>query len=234
MTILRSTGIEILQLLWDHDISAEMAKDARSPEDLLSKYRDENYSWIIVVKPDAMLKIKTMSRKDVPDVDLPQSQLMAWLRSELKERDARAFSKLRNSVSQAIESTGLGQGDARQEQDVKVLVAGTKSKKFNRRQVVDQAQLSAANLVRSFLEGPILAIETTDQVIELVRETSLSDHESWKRAEHAVTMNEKKYVRELHAQLDTWRSSYESKSKSKHAFIYNFRTGTCVYYDLSA
>ncbi|KAG6037185.1 hypothetical protein E4U41_005274 [Claviceps citrina] len=235
MTILRSTGMEILQLLWDHDISAEMAKDARSPEDLLSKYRDENYSWIIVIKPDSMLKIKTMSRKDVPDVDLPQSQLMAWLRPELKERDARAFSKLRSSgASQASESTGLGASEARQEQDVKVLVAGTKSKKFNRRQVVDQAQLSAANLVRSFLDGPILAIETTDQVIELLRETSLSDHESWKRAEHAVTMNERKYVRELHVQLETWRSSYESKGKSKHAFIYNFRTGTCVYYDLSA
>ncbi|KAG6006935.1 hypothetical protein E4U21_006554 [Claviceps maximensis] len=234
MTILRSIGIEILQLLWDHDISAEMAKDARSPEDLLSKYRDENYSWIIVVKPESMLKIKTMSRKDVPDVDLPQSQLMAWLRHELKERDARAFSRLRSSASQAIESTGPGQSEARQEQDVKVLVAGTKSKKFNRRQVVDQAQLSAANLVRSFLDGPILAIETTDQVIELLRETSLSDHESWKKAEHAVTMNEKKYVRELHVQLDTWRSSYERKGKSKHAFIYNFRTGTCVYYDLSA
>ncbi|KAG5988921.1 hypothetical protein E4U54_004495 [Claviceps lovelessii] len=234
MTILRSTGIEILQLLWDHDISAEMAKDARSPEDLLSKYRDENYSWIIVVKPESMLKIKTMSRKDVPDVDLPQYQLMAWLRPELKERDARAFSKLRSSASQALESMGLGQSEDRQEQDVRVLVAGTKSKKFNRRQVVDQAQLSAANLVRSFLDGPILAIETTDQVMELLRETSLSDHESWKRAEHAVTMNEKKYVRELHVQLDTWRSLYEKKAKSKHAFIYNFRTGTCVYYDLSA
>ncbi|QPG97183.1 hypothetical protein C2857_005922 [Epichloe festucae Fl1] len=234
MTILRSTGIEILQLLWDHDISAEMAKDARSPEDLLSKHRDEKYSWIVVVKPESMLKIKTMSRKDVPDVDLPLSQLMAWLRPELKERDARAFSKLRGSTSQASESTGPHQNEIQQEQDVKVLVAGTKSKKFNRRQVVDQAQLSAANLVRSFLDGPILAIETTDQVIDLLRETSLSDHDSWKKMEHAVTMNERKYVRELHVQLDTWRSSYERKGKSKHAFIYNFRTGTCVYYDLSA
>ncbi|KAG5943979.1 hypothetical protein E4U59_007733 [Claviceps monticola] len=237
MTLLRSTGLEILQLLWDHDISAEMAKDARSPEDLLSKHRDEIYSWIIVVKPDSMLKIKTMHRKDVPDVDLPQSQLMVWLRPELKERDARAFSKLKSSASHAIEATGSSSGpqsEARQDQEVKVLVASTKSKKFNRRQVVDQAQISAANLVRSFLDGAILAIETTDQVISLLQETSLSDHESWKRVEQAVTMNERKYVRELHVQLDTWRAGYEGKGKSKHAFIYNFRTGTCVYYDLSA
>ncbi|KAK2595161.1 eukaryotic translation initiation factor 2-alpha kinase [Conoideocrella luteorostrata] len=234
MAILRSTGIEILQLLWDHGISAEMARDARSPEDLLSKHRDESYSWIVVVKPESMLKIKTMSRRDVPDVDLPLSQLMAWLRPEIKDRDARTFSKLRGSVVQVSESTGLNNIERHQEQDVKVLVAGTKSKKFNRRQVVDQAQGSAATLVRSFLDGPILAIETTDQVIDLIRETSLSDHESWKKVEHAVSMTERKYMRELHVQLDTWRSSYERKGKSKHAFIYNFRTGTCVYYDLGA
>lgn len=232
MALLRSTGIEILQLLWDHDISAEMAKDARSPEDLLAKHRDENYSWIIVVKPESMLKIKTMSRKDVPDVDLPLARLMSWLRSEIKERDARAFSKLRGSSAQAGDATGSNSAERNQEQDVKVLVAGTKSKKFNRRQVVDQAQASAANLVRSFLDGPILAIETTDQVIEMIRETDLSDHESWKKVEHAVTMTERKYVRELHVQLDTWRTSFERTGSCKHAFLYNFRTGTCIYYDL--
>ncbi|KID73409.1 Serine/threonine-protein kinase, GCN2, partial [Metarhizium brunneum ARSEF 3297] len=232
--ILRSTGIEVLQLLWDHDISAEMAKDARSPEDLLSKHRNENYTWIIVIKPEAMLKIKTMGRKDVQDVDIPLGQLMAWLRPELKERDSRALAKLRGNVSHGSESSGTHNSDRNQDQDVKVLVAGTKSKKFNRRTVMDQAQVSASNLMRSYLDGPILAIETTDQVMDLLRETRLSEHESWKSVEHAVTMTEKKYIRELHSQLDTWRSTYEMKNISKHAFIYNFRTGTCVYYDLSA
>ena len=187
------------------------------------------------MKPESMLKIKTMSRRDVPDVDLPMAQLMPWLRPELRERDSRAFSKLRGSAaSHGPESSGSQHIERHQEQDVKVLVAGTKSKKFNRQTVVEQAQVSAANLMRSFLDGPILAIETTDQVIDLIRETSLSDHESWKKVEHAVTMTEKKYVRELHVQLDTWRAGYEMKNKSNHAFLYNFRTGTCVYYDLSA
>ncbi|OAA36278.1 Serine/threonine-protein kinase, GCN2 [Metarhizium rileyi] len=232
--ILRSTGIEVLQLLWDHDISAEMARDARSPEDLLSKHRDEHYSWIIVIKPESMLKIKTMSRKDVPDVDIPLNQLMAWLRPELKERDSRALAKQRGNVSHGGELGGIHNSDRNQDQDVRVLVAGTKSKKFNRRTVVDQAQVSASNLMRSYLDGPILAIETTDQVMDLLSKTKLSENESWKSVEHAVTMTEKKYVRELHAQLDSWRSTHERKNTSKHAFIYNFRTGTCVYYDLSA
>lgn len=225
----------MLQLLWDHDVSAEMAKDARSPEDLLSKHRDENYSWIIVVKPESTLKIKTMSRKDVPDVDMQLSQLLPWLRSELKDRDSRAFSKPKgNNPSHNIEPSSSQNSERNQEQDVKVLVAGTKSKKFNRRTVVEQAQVSASNLMRSYLDGPILAIETTDQVMDLLGETKLSENESWKSVEHAVTMAEKKYVRELHVQLDTWKSAHERKGQSKHAFIYNFRTGTSVYYDLSA
>ena len=225
-------GIEILQLLWQHDISAEMAKDARSPEDLLSKHRDESYSWIIIVKPESILKIKTMNRKDVPDVDIQLSQLIPWMRPEIRERDSRALTRMRGSTSHAGESNA-SHADKQSEQDVKVLVAGTKSKKFNRRTVVEKAQLSAANLTQSFLDGPILAIETTDQVLEVLRETRLSDQDSWKRAEHMVTTAERNYLRELQSQLDTWRSMYQAKNGPPHSFLYNFRTGTCIYYDLS-
>ncbi|KJZ71896.1 hypothetical protein HIM_08741 [Hirsutella minnesotensis 3608] len=230
MALLRSTGVEILQLLWAHDISAELAKDARSPEDLLAKYRDDHHSWIITIKQDSMLKIKSMGRSDVPDADVPTAQLLAWLRPQIRERESKAVMKLRGggpSPEQVAASS-----ERERDQDVKVLVAQTRSKKFNRRTVVEQAQVSAASLVRSFLGGPILAIETTDQVMDLIRETSISDGESWRKVEHAVTTSEKKYVRELHDQLDTWRWSYEKKNGPRHSFIYNFRTGNCLYYDL--
>lgn len=225
--VLRSTGIKILDKFWAHDISAELAKDARSPEDLLAKHRDESYSWIII-KQDSMLKIKTMGRSDVADVDIPAAQLLSWMRPQIRERDSRAAIKPRGTVSQ---SESVSSGDRDRAQDVKVLVAQTRSKKFNRRTVVEQAQASATSLVRSFLDGPILAIETTDQVMDLIQDTSMSDHESWRKVEHAVMTSEKKYVRELHDQLETWRWEYE-KNGSRHSFIYNFRTGNCLYYDL--
>lgn len=228
--LLRSSGVELLQLLWSHDISAEMAKDARSPEDLLSKHRDETYSWIIIIKPDSILKVKTMGRKDVQDVDIPTTQLFSWLRGEIRERDSRAMARLRGITPQAE----AGASDKDPEQDVRVLIAQTRSKKFNRRTVVEQAQTSSASLVRSFLDGPILAIETTDQVMDLIRETALSEPEGWRQVEHSVTTSEKKYVREIHDQLDTWRYKYEKKSGTRHSFLYNFRSGTCIYYDLGA
>ncbi|KAM5374209.1 hypothetical protein ACJZ2D_006669 [Fusarium nematophilum] len=229
--LLRSSGVELLQTLWSHDISAEMAKDARSPEDLLSKHRDEAYSWIIIIKQDSILKVKSVGRKDVPDVDIPTTQLLSWLRSEIRERDSKAVVKLRGNSSQA-EASGSGEKDP--EQEVRVLIAQTRSKKFNRRTVVEQAQVSASSLVRTFLDGPVLAIETTDQVMDLMRETCLSEPESWRQVEHAVTTSEKKYVREIHDQLDTWRWKYERKNGTRHSFLYNFRSGNCIYYDLGA
>lgn len=229
--LLRSSGIEILQTLWAHDVSAELAKDARSPEDLMSKHRDESYSWIIVIKQDGILKIKSMGRKDVPDMDIPSTQLLSWLRAEIRERDSRAVIKVRSSSYQGESSAN---GDREHEQAVKVLVAQTRSKKFNRRTVVEQAQISASKLVQSFLAGPILAIETTDQVMDRIRETCLSEPEGWRAVEHEVTTSEKNYVRDIKDQLDTWRFNHEQKSGTRHSFLYNFRTGTCLYYDLAA
>lgn len=223
--------MEILQTLWAHDVSAELAKDARSPEDLLSKYRDEAYSWIIIIKQDAILKIKTVGRKDVADTDIPQSQLVSWMRNEVRERDSRASVKLRGTLAQT-ESGGAVERE--HEQDVRVLVAQTKSKKFNRLTVVEQAQVSAASLVQSFLDGPIAAIETTDQVMDLIRDTCLSEPETWRKVEQSVTTAEKKYMREIHDMLNTWRWQYEQKKGTRHAFVYNFRTGNCLYYDLGA
>ncbi|KAM0256379.1 hypothetical protein ACHAQJ_005030 [Trichoderma viride] len=225
--ILRSSGIEVMRLLWAHDISAELARDSRSPEDLMSKHRDESYSWIIIIKQDSMLKIKTVGKKDVPDVDLPMAQLLSWLKPEIRDRDAKSATKFRGTPEPAT------QGEKDHEQEVKIMVAQTKSKKFNRRTVVEQAQVTAAALMNSFLEGPILAIETSDHLMELVQETSLSDPESWRKAEHGVTTSEKKCIREIHDELDTWRWKYEKKNGSKHSFLYNFRSGTCMYYDLS-
>ena len=231
-SVLRSSGIELLQTLWAHGISAELARDSRSPEDLLAKYRDELYSWIVIIKQDNVLKIKTMGRKDAPDVDVAAKELLSWLKSEIRDRDSRSIMKHRGAAMPQSESTNTLDGS--QEQDVRILVAQTKSKKFNRRAVVEQAQVSAARLVQSFLEGPIAAIETSDGVVDMIRATSLSDPESWRKVEHNVGTSDKKYVKDIHDMLKEWRWEWESKKGPGHAFVYNFRTGKCIYYDLAA
>lgn len=228
---LRTTGVEVVQQLWAHDINAELAQDSRSPEDLLSKYREDSHCWIVIIKQDSVLKIKSMDRKDVPDTDIPSSQLLAWLRTEIREKNQRdgvnQRVKLPRSSSQPDQS-----GLADREQDVRVLIAGTKSKKSNRRNIVEQAQGRAATLVQSFLDGPIAAIETTDHVMDLIRETKLSDPETWRRVTHEVSTAEKRYIGEVHDLISTF--AHQSKDTTRHAFIYNFRTGMCIHYDLGA
>ncbi|KAM7217902.1 Serine/threonine-protein kinase GCN2 [Rhypophila decipiens] len=245
-SVLRSSGIELVQTLWAHGISAELARDARSPEDLLSKHRDESYSWIVIIKQDNMLKIKTMGRKDAQDADISARELLSWFKSEIRERESRSSAKFRslvNAQQHHIEhhhqsTSGYGGGTTeseRHEQDVRVLVAQTKSKKFNRQNVVEQAQESAAKLVQGFLEGPIAAIETSDDVMDLIRATSLSDADSWRRVEQMVGTVEKKYVREIHDMLQGWRDEFESgRGGPGSAFVYNFRSRSCLYYDLGA
>lgn len=278
-TILRSVGVELLRTLWAHDISAELAGDARSTEELVLKNRDEGHAWIIIVKQEGIVKIKTMPTSGAgagsgtgsgasaaaihrnyaaPDVELPFSQVVSWLRSEMRERDstrtgaakvAAAAAAAAAVASSSLESssvggshhlhTGVGDragGAEGQQQEVRILVSQTKSKKFNRQAVVEQAQVSAARLVRSFLSGPVAAVETTDQVLDLIRGTALSDPDSWRRVEQSVSSVEKKYTRDIQDMLLRWRTEYESSnnSRSRNAFVYNFRTGTCIYYDLGA
>lgn len=228
--LLRTAGIEILQTLWAHDISAELARDARSPEDLLMKHRDDSYSWMIIVKADSMLKIKTLGRKDVPDADVQSPNLLSWLRAEMRERDSRSLAKPR-----AAPDPGHHELKGRAEQEVKVLSSQTRSKKTNRRTVVEQAQIKAAALMESYLEGPILAVETTsDTVMDAMGKTKLSDPEGWRKVEHNVATAEKRYIREIHEQLENWKWKMENEKGGRHAFLYNFRTGSCLYYDLAA
>lgn len=227
---MRTSGVDIVQTLWAHDISAELAEDSRSPEDLLSKYRDDQHSWIIIIKQDAVLKIKTMGRKDVADVDIPSTQLLSWIKAEIRERDQREGTNYRARLQRLTNQSDTPANADHPEQDVRVLIAGIKSKKSNRRNIIEQAQARAGTLVQSFLDGPIAAIETTDQVLELIRQTRLSDPDSWRKVTHAVPTAERRYIGEIHELMSNLAQG--NKDSTRNAFVYNFRTGTCIYYDL--
>ncbi|KAI2643420.1 serine/threonine-protein kinase gcn2 [Xylaria nigripes] len=232
---LRTTGIEIVSALWSHEISAELARDCRSPEELIARNRDESYSWIVIVKHDT-LKIRTMDRKEVPDTEIAIAELVPWLRAALRERGSRlhVLHKQPEATGSTVSSSEGANVTPNPGQEVRVLVAGTKSKKFNRQTVIDQAQGNAAGLVQTFLDGPIAAVETSDHVLSLIQSTTLSEAESWRKAEQKADKSEMRYMRDVHGMLADWRVAWEEKGGSRHAFVYNFRTTKCIYYDLGA
>lgn len=174
-----------------------------------------------------------MDRKEAGDTDVPSTQLTAWLKAEIRERDQRDQKEVTSNNPRNKLLRHTSQADTTDhEQQVHLLVAGTKSKKSNRRNIVEQAQAKASSLVQTFLDGPIAAIETTDQVMEMIRETRLSDPDSWRKLTHAVPTADRKYIGELHDLLESLAKG--GKDKTRNAFVYNFRTGMIVYYDLGA
>ena len=142
---LRSVGTGMVQQLWANDVSAELAVDARSTEELLAHYREDKHSWIIIIKQDTgsggerALKVKNMLRKE--DSDIRSSELLSWLRSEIRERDQREGMKDRarliRHASQPDSSTSTSDNRA---QDVRLLVRDLplgKTKKPNRRAIIE-------------------------------------------------------------------------------------------------
>lgn len=149
---LRTEGVQTVAKLWANNISAELAVDSKSLEDLQTKYAKEQHSWIVIIKQESVLKVKSMIRKEQHDTDMHSSQLISYIKAEIRERDQqnRTYERTRPQRHAAqIDSCA-----SNHDQEVRVLMAETKSKKTNRRNVVEQAQEKAASLVHSFLDGP--------------------------------------------------------------------------------
>ncbi|KAI9805200.1 MAG: hypothetical protein M1825_001036 [Sarcosagium campestre] len=269
--VLRSIGLSLLRQLWAYDISAELAVDARSPDELLSHYRDDRHSWIVIIKQDAgshgdhVLKVKSMIRKD--ESEIRSTELVSWLRSEIRERDQRdGISKERSKVprkSITHETSGASSsgnaGQTESEADVRVLFALQKGKKYNRRSVIDAGQASsfssftlyayviavlnlttdsiitaqtrAKELTQSMLSGPVAAVGIKDDILYAIRDAPLVDTDAWRRIIQSAPPTERKYIEHVRDLLVDLAKEKRNVG-TRNAFVYNFRTGACIYYDL--
>ncbi|KAF2474345.1 kinase-like protein [Lindgomyces ingoldianus] len=241
--VLRSTGVKMVAELIAHGYTAELAIDAHSIEDLLRHYRDERHSWVIVIKhgvasdkPD--LKVKSIGKKE--DTDLRTADLLGYLRNELRDRELRegtAAQRL-SRVAPPPSSTAPSASKA----NVDVLISQHRSKKTNKWSIVEAAQTRSAELLSSFENAPIAAIETKDEVMNLIRETRLSDPDGWRKAIQSLPLGDRKYLQDLHDLLLNYAANWKEVSadgagrsgEGGKAFVYNFRTGGCLLYDLES
>jgi translation initiation factor 2-alpha kinase 4 len=134
-------GVRIVQELWANEISCELAVDASSFEELVTHYKDDNHIWVVIVKQDSKergLKVKSLIRKEEFDIRCPE--LVGWLRAEIRARTQREggsdYPKLLRNPSQ--QDTG-GSGNDRAN-DVRILVSQLKSKKTNRRNIIESGK----------------------------------------------------------------------------------------------
>ena len=127
-----------MQELWANDVSAELAVDAASLEELLIRYKDDNHSWIVIAKQDSKergLRVKSVTRKE--DFDVRSSELAGWLRSDIRARNHRERvtepTKLSKHSSQQEPNATVRERDP----DVRILPTTHRNKKMNRRNITE-------------------------------------------------------------------------------------------------
>lgn len=245
--LLLSTGMEILTQLWANGISTELGIDVNlqdGPLQSLAKEPRDAYTCVVFIKSDGALRAKNCLRKE--EVELTRSELLAWLRSAMRDRErvgGRKDDKVRlYRYSSHQESIGLG-GD--READVRILGS---HKKINRKAIIDEgtcssllcsgftnaptAQAQVDDMVRQSLDGPMIAaVESKDETFEGLRGTRLSDPESWRKFIQSAPPTERQYLGQVHLLLKDMAKDARPSGRS-NAFIYNFRTKNSIPYDL--
>lgn len=231
-TVLRTTGVKIIEDLWVNGISAELATDASSLEELLSKYKEHNHSWIVIAKQDSKergFKVRSLVRKE--ELDIPASDLVPWIRSEVQARQHR------EGVADPRQARHPSQQDAllSNERTVRILVPQHRSKKSNRRNIVNAALLRSSEVLENARNSPLAVIDTHDDILDSIRDTRLSDPDSWRTVIQNAPLTERKYLGQVHDLLSDLALEGRTRDNAEsytNAFIYNYRTGSCVYYDL--
>ncbi|KAL2852947.1 Serine/threonine-protein kinase [Aspergillus pseudoustus] len=233
-TVLREMGVKLTQDLWANDISAELAVDASSLEELLVKYKEHNHSWIVIAKQDSKdrgFKVRCLVPKE--EFDIRNTELIPWLRNEIRARNTREGAMDNSRYSRLSQSEANAAVNERAN-DVRILVSQHRSKKTNRRNIVESALLRSREVVEKALDGPIAAIDTRDDLLEAIRDTRLSDPDSWRTVIQNAPLTERKYLGQVQDLLTDLASESRAEGTEpfSNAFIYNFRTGSCINYDL--
>ena len=245
-SVLRSTGVKLVADLWAHDLSAELAVTTRGSEQLLALYRDEKHSWIIIIKHDASasgkpdLKVKSMVRKE--DTDVRSSDLISFLRTEIRDRDYREginTSRARHALFSRNSSEHVDSSDKANHQ-VQVVTVPHKAKRPNKWNIVEAAQQRVSEYIDThYRDNAILAIEIKDEYLDLIRDTRLSDPDSWRKAVQAVPVGDRAFLQTVHDLLKKYERGWrENMAKGgtgreqRKVFVYNFRSGGIMDYDL--
>ena len=145
--LLGSIGVDILHELWSNGISAELAEEdhGTTAENIFAKGKDgkEDHSWIVLIKSEDLMKIKTASRKD--EIEVRLADLTSHLRSEIRERDRVEGRTPRATLLQQNSQQDVNGPETDREVDIKVLTSQNKGKKVNRKTIVEEGEFSRTN-----------------------------------------------------------------------------------------
>ncbi|KAL8779084.1 MAG: hypothetical protein Q9213_007112 [Squamulea squamosa] len=233
-TLLRTTGLYVIQELWACGIHAELALSQGSDieHNSSSSYNlgqdSSPYLYSVTIKQEGSVKVRNIIQNE--ENEMRTSEVGSWFRSEMTHREriedhGRKLSRYHSQSDQGAPSVETGS-------NVHVLMANTKGKKTNRRAIIEEAFARCQEFMHGLADGnvEVAAIEAKDDIFEGIRETRLGDADSWKKFIQHAPAGERAYLQGVHELLKG--KAAKAKSGYRSAFLYNFRTGGCIWYDL--
>ncbi|KAL9026896.1 MAG: hypothetical protein Q9196_004508 [Gyalolechia fulgens] len=232
--LLRTTGLTVIQELWKIGVHAELAMSETFGLDLegSNAYPQGQdilpYLYLVNVKQEGSVKVRNVAQNE--ESEMRTLEVISWFKGEMMHREraddhGRKLSRHSSHPDQGWPSVGIGS-------DVQVLMSQSKGKKTNRRAIIEEALTHCQDFVHGFADGKvqIIAIETKDDIFEGIRETRLGDADSWKRFIQQAPAGDRAYLQDLQELLKS--KATRAKPGYRSAFLYNFRTGSCIWYDL--
>jgi len=227
---LHSPAISLLQELWANGIRAELGKDTTGQESLVHQYKNEGASWIVTVKQgivgERTLKVKSLRTKK-QDIELKNSELVSWLKTELAERHVKSMAAERHlplrlpRYSSADLVPRAVAEDQHLDMDVRILASERKNRKANRTAIIDAAQRTASEISNAYLKCPIVAVDVKEDILEQIKLIGLQDVEGWKKLLQSSPAQDRKYVLEVQELLEQLKSE-----GNRECWIFSFRTGS--------
>ena len=230
--LLTTMGVEVVQDLWANDLSAELSLDvagkgvAYDP----SEGAKESHIWIVMIKQDGNLKVRNVAKRE--DDEMRASELSTWLYSEMRERDrieARTTGRAK-LIRHASHPEPVN--DSSTELHVRVIFnsEGNKAKKINRPTLVKEANIGARDAMQGILACPIVAIETNNDLFNIIRKTRFTDPDSWRSTIQATAAEDRAYTRKIQSNVET----IAKERRPQYVFLFNFRTKACELWDLTS
>lgn len=195
--IITNSGYQLLRQLWANNISGDWYVLSFN-EDILGKAMDDGSNWIVHLRQPNLAKkkgkkgafkpvrVKNVSMNRETDVDY--DELVEFLNSEIEERNSEALDNSNSgggvsSAEHANESendqTRIGEPIFNVDLNQKVIVVpnaaprGRKNNKKEKWELENDLKLAASNLMKELAKAPIVTVDLTDSVLDMILSTSV-------------------------------------------------------------
>ncbi|KAF2860958.1 Serine/threonine-protein kinase [Piedraia hortae CBS 480.64] len=212
----QAVAIKIIISLWAHEIRAQLGTGKR---------HDDGHNFLVIVRHASSQTVRlTNLMTGAEEQDVPVAMLTNHILQETRDLNS---SKGRQSAP----PHRPGNADTDRKTNVQVLMSQHRSKKVNKYNIVAEAQKRWEKVLEAWKGVPILAVETRDEVLDAIRETRLSEPESWRKVAQSVPPNERQYLQQIQDLLLAWRAKWANAGGEREGCLFNFLTGHCIYYD---